>query len=147
MFHWSRFRNLRGFAVDVAKSLKAIQHTAKSAISRLRLGVSWKSRKLGASPGIRRKRLPKKRQRIASTRRRGLLGIPRSNRHGSPNRRFRRKFSQHLRKPQRRPLQSGLEYRAGTRVGFAKATARIHGTGWRWRNSWASHIRTHEEIG
>jgi hypothetical protein len=85
--------------------------------------------------GIPRKRLPKKRQRTVSTRRRAPLGIPRSNRHGSPNRCFRRKFSRHLRKPQRRPLRSGLEYRAGTRAASARATARIHGTGRRWRNS------------
>jgi len=68
------------------------------------------------------------------TPRRRLLGIPQSNHHGSPNRSFRRKFNRHSREPQLRPSQRGLEFRVGTLAAFARATARIHGIGRRWRN-------------
>jgi len=50
--------------------------------------------------------IAKQRQHDVSTRRRGPLGIPRINRHGSPNRCFRRTFSQPLRKPRLRLSQS-----------------------------------------
>jgi hypothetical protein len=34
----------------------------------------------------------------------------------------------------------GLEFPAGTRAAFVRATARIRGTGWRWRSWRVSHI-------
>ena len=120
--------------MDVEKQFKVTRYTVPSVTLTLQPSVSWRSREQDALLGIPRKRLPKKRQRTVSTRRRGLLGIPRSNRHGSRGRCFRKKFSQHLRTPQLRPSQSGLEFPAGTRVGFAKATARIRGIGRRWRS-------------
>ena len=70
----------------------------------------------------------------ARTRKRGLLGIPRCKRRGSPARSFLTKLSHCLRKPRFRPSRDGLGFHAGTRAGFAKATALIHGTGRRWRN-------------
>jgi hypothetical protein len=81
----------------------------------------------------------------ARTRR--LLGIPQNNHHGSPNRSFRRKFNLHSRERQLRPLQRGLEYRAGTLAAFARATARIHGTGTLWQYWLVFRLRLPRDAG
>jgi hypothetical protein len=81
---------------------------------------------------IRLKRLQRKRQHTVSTRKRKLLGIPRSNHHGSPNSSFRRKFNRHSCEPRLRLSQKELEYRVGTPAEFARAIVRICGTGGLW---------------
>ncbi len=48
---------------------------------------------------------------------------------------FRRKSSRCSLACQPRRFDHGLECLAGTQAGFDKVTARIRGTGWRWRNS------------
>lgn len=80
------------------------------------------------------------RQPIAGTPRRGLLGIPRGNRRGSLNKCFRREFNRYSRKPQQRPSQRALEYRAGTLAGFARATVRMRDTG-RFLRTWLAFRR------
>src|SRR6266852_3229809 len=144
-FQRSRLRNLKGFAVDAARGFNATRYTVKSAISKSQLAASWKSREQDVLPDIPQKPSPKRRQHTVSTPRHGLLGFPRSNRHGSPNRCFRRRFSQHLRKHRLRPSQRRSEYRAGTLAAFVRATALIHGTGWRWR-SWWTFPRAGEQL-
>jgi len=102
---------------------------------RLQPSALWKSREPDVLLDILLKRLPRKQQRTVSTHKRSLLGIPRRNRHGSLKRSSWRKFNRHSRKPQLPLSQRGLEYRAGTPVGFAKATVLIHGIG-RNLNGW-----------
>src|ERR1019366_925554 len=72
------------------------------------------------------------------THRRARLGTHRSNQLGLRVKCSLKKSSHCLRTFRHPPFDQGLEFPAGTRAGFAKATARIHGTGWRWRNSLAS---------
>ena len=139
--HRSRLRNLRGFAVDVARQFNVTPCTVPSVRLTLQRSASWRSHERYGLLDIPQKRLSKRRQRTVSMRRRGLLGIRRSNRHGSLNRCFRRKFSRHLRKPQRQPLQSGLEYCAGTLATSERAAAHIRGAGKRWRD-WRGCRRT-----
>jgi hypothetical protein len=64
-------------------------------------------------------------------------GTNRSNRLGLRAKLFRNKSRGCSRTFQHLPFGDGLEFPAGTRVGFAKATARIRDTGRRWRNLWA----------
>src|SRR5882762_3455697 len=70
----------------------------------------------------------------ANTLRPALLGYHRANQPGSPASSIPKEFS-----PcwlgYRTPLSDhGLEFPAGTRAGFAKATAHTHGIGVRWRS-------------
>ena len=81
-------RLCRGFG----KQFRVIQRIALSATLRLQPGVLWKPRGLDVLLDIPRKRLPRKQQHTASTRKRRPLGIPQSNHHGSPNNSFRRRF-------------------------------------------------------
>src|SRR5260370_27926121 len=69
------------------------------------------------------------------THRRARNGMNRSNQRGSRAKCSRSESSRYLRtfKPLR--FDHELASRVGTRVGFAKATALIHGTGSRWQNS------------
>ena len=68
------------------------------------------------------------------THKRARNGMHRGNQLGLRANCSRNKSSRYLRTFQHLRFGHGLEFPAGTRVGFVKATARIHGTGWRWRN-------------
>jgi len=131
--------------VGAAKRFKVIQRIAVSATLRLRPSAWWKSRGPGALLGIQLKRLPRKRQPIVGTRKRGPLGIQRCNQRGSPTRCFQREFNRRSREPQQRPSQRGLAYRVGTLVAFARATAPINGTG-ELSDDWLESSRPMSEL-
>jgi hypothetical protein len=120
--------------VDAGKRFDVIRQIAVSATLGSLPSALWKSRGLVVLLDILLKRLPRKRQPIVGTRKRGPLGIPQSNHHGSPTRCFQREFNRRSREPQLRPSQRRLAYRGGTLAAFVRATARIHGTGRRLRN-------------
>jgi len=69
------------------------------------------------------------------TLRRGHPGMRPANQLGSPPKCIRKKSNRCSPTFQHPPFEHGLEFRAGTLVGFVKDTARIHGTGRRLRSS------------
>jgi hypothetical protein len=79
------------------------------------------------------------------THRHARHGTRRRSRLGSRAKGSRNKSSRCSRALQPLLFGNGLEFPGGTRVGFAKATALIHGTGWHWRR-WLAFYRIGEQL-
>jgi hypothetical protein len=91
-------------------------------------------RELGELQRVARKLVPNMWHRGDGTHRHVRHGTHRSNQLGLRAKYSRNESSRYSRVFQHQPFDHGLEFPAGTRAGFAKATVRIHGTGWRWRD-------------
>jgi hypothetical protein len=110
-------------------------HCAKRAVSAARNALSM-------LPGLDRSRdiLPKRSQRkrrlSVSMRKRDPPGHQRGSPHGSQFKCICRKFNLCSLECRAQLLRHGLEFPAGTRVGFAKAIDRTQGTGLGWQGWW-----------